>query len=76
MGAAFNNEPNEMIQRLIAAPFGYETIRRKRARTRLSALKGKTALIQYSVFLTTSRSARMRGARMYVGDGVRERVWV
>jgi len=25
MSAAFNNEPNEMIQRLIAAPFGYPT---------------------------------------------------
>jgi hypothetical protein len=29
MSAAFNNEPNEMIQRLITAPFGYETFRRK-----------------------------------------------
>jgi hypothetical protein len=44
--------------------------------TRLSTFKGRTALIQYSALLTTSRSARMRGARMYVGDGVRERVWV
>ena len=44
--------------------------------TQLATLKGETTLIQYSALLTTSRSARMRGARMYVGDGVRERVWV